>query len=557
LSYLLTFDCGRWSTGDVETLPESLSCDVLIVGYGPVGIICSALLAQRGIDVVAVERHPERYKFHRAGHIDGETMRTFQSLGVAEAIELVAQPIMGMQLRAVDGELLTTLESGLSGAGWKADYLAYQPEYEVILDERGRELGSRVFMGYTAESLTQDADGVRTVVRATDDSSASLHTISSRYVIGADGPKSFVRSAIGSQRIDLGFKSMPELVVDFEWADPDLELPGLPDACHLLDIERPTLAGRWGGRRWARWEFAAQEGESLELLESEENCWNLLARWGVTPAHGTIIRRAVFNFESSVASAWRVGHTFLMGDAAHTAPPYMGQGLLSGIRDAVNLSWKLAATLRGEASEALLDSYQIEREPHARELIAMACAQGNMILTRDPVQAAARNEMLRSNSRPPRVFPRLTTGIVRGAGVDGAPDGIGSVGRPGLQARVALDKRVDRLDEFVAPGWRIVSRHPIPMDLFNQRQSQLLEALDVKFAHISRGAHGDTSFFDIDAEFDTWYRRTDRRAFLERPDHYVFGTAERIEDIPALIDDLADALAANGWYLTPDGPGTS
>ena len=534
---------------DGQVLPEALSCDVLVVGYGPVGIVASALLGDYGLKVVAVEKHQERYKLHRAGHLDGEIMRVFQRLGVAETIELGAQPLISMQLMTPEGETLATVESGRSGSGWRSDYLAYQPDYEPPLDMRARELGAQVFMGTAAESITQHANRVHTVVRRAGDPTSRPCTIESDYVIGADGAGSFVRSAIGAQRLDLGFEAAPHLVVDFEWADRDIDLPHLPEAAQVLDIQRPYLTGRWGGRHGARWEFAARDDESREFLESEETAWKLLGESGIGPEHGTILRHAVYTFESSITDPWRVGRVLLMGDAAHTMPPHMGQGMLSGIRDAENLAWKLAAVAAGDADDGLLDTYQAEREPHVRDFIELSCRLGATILTTDPEQAKIRNEMLRSGHAPAPVLPRLGHGLVRSPEAVGALDAPGADGRPSLQARVALDTRVDRLDNhFPARGWRIVSRHPIPKGLFDERQVRLLDSLGMQFAHISRGASGSTSFYDIDAEYDRWYLSTGRKVFLERPDHYVFGTAETIDDVPDLVDELAAALARHGWH---------
>ena len=526
---------------------EKLTCDVTIVGYGPVGITCAALLSLAGLSVVVIERHPARYQWHRAGHYDGETMRIFQRLGVAEAIELVSQPLISMQMMTADGEVLSRVESGQDGSGWRSDYLAYQPDYEDAIDARARELGARVFMGTRAVSLEQLDTGV--VIRGVVEGDGSELIVESKYVIGADGANSFVRGAVGAEKVDLGFRAEPHLVVDFEFSDPDVELPLLPDTAQVLDINRPQLSGRWGGRRHTRFEFAARDGESTADLTAEDFCWQLIGAWGITPEHGTIVRRAVYEFESSITLPWRNGRAILIGDAAHTMPPHMGQGMQSGLRDAENLAWKLAAAISGEADERLLDSYQPEREPHVRALIAMSSALGEAILITDPEKAEARNAMLRAGNRPPPRFPRLGTGIIRDSESPAALDLPGTDGRPGLQARVALDKRVDRLDNLLPTfGWRIVSRHPIDRELFDERQLRFIDSLGIQFAHVSRGASGDRSFWDIDAQFDAWYQRTGRRAFLERPDHYVFGTAEEIADVPDLIDELSASLASYGWH---------
>lgn len=529
-------------------LPSTIDCDVLIVGYGPVGMSTALLLADQGIGVVVVEKHPERYKMHRAGHFDGETFRMFQGLGIADDLELIASPVTSMAFMDANREVMAEKRSGESGAGWKPDYLLYQPLYEDIIDTKGRELGVNVFMGVTAEALTDDGAGVTTIVRPTGDADAAATIITSRYVIGADGPKSFVRDAIGSVRRDLGFKAMAQLVVDIEFHDPDIDIPTLPEAANVLDPARPTLSGRWGSRRWSRWEFAAMDGESVEYLESDETCWKLLAPWGVFPEHGTIQRHTVFHFESSLAEPWHTGRVFLAGDAAHTAPPYLGQGLLSGLRDGANLAWKIAAVLDGRADERLLATYEVERTPHVATLIETSSAQGKMVLMTDPELAAARDARLRAGTPANRPFPRLTTGLVRSPDAPGAMDERHCDGRPSLQARVARVKEVARLDDLLPRRtWRVVSRHVVPMEQFDERQSALIESLGMVFAHVSRGAHLDTSFWDIDAEYDRWYLDTGQKAFIERPDHYVYGTCTTIEDLPALLDELGRDLAAAGW----------
>ena len=530
-------------------LPARTTCDVAIVGYGPVGMVTAALLAQRGLDVVVVERWPARYPLSRAGHCDSETMRTYQMLGIAEDVELVVRPMLEWSLVDAQMDVLATITLGQGGGGWKDSYLSHQPEIEEIFDRRAHELGARVFMGTAADRIENRPDGVTLTVSPSeapaDGEPREEHVIEASYLIGADGARSVVRSAIGVERLDLGFRSLDQLVLDFEHHDHDVDLPQLPEVYQVLDVERPLLAGRWSGSRHTRFEFAAKEGESREYLEDEGTCWGFLSRWGITPADGRIDRRAVYTFESRLAERWREGRVLLVGDAAHTMPPFMGQGMCSGMRDAVNLSWKLAAVLAGEADETLLDTYQSEREPHARGVVEMSMATGSMILERDPEAGRRRDEMLRSGAVPPApVFPRLGEGVVATL-ADG--DVEGPVGRPAPQARIAQGRRVDRLDEFHAPGWKIVSRHAVPDGLFDQRQHDLVARLGLEVLHVSRGP-GPGYYVDIDGEYDLWFRAHGCKAFVSRPDNYVFGTATTIGDLPALLDELADALATHGWH---------
>jgi len=407
-------------------------------------------------------------------------------------------------------------------------------------------------MGVTALGVEQDEERARITVRATEDAVANSCVVDAAYVIGADGAASFVRAAIGVPRTDLGFRAMDHLVVDFEHNDPDRDMPQLPEVYQVLDIKRPSLAGRWNGGRWSRWEFAAMEGETREFLERDETCWKLLAPWGITPAEGTINRRAVYSFESTLAEKWRSNRVLLIGDAAHTMPPFMGQGMLSGVRDAVNLSWKLAAVLAGEADDTLLDTYEMERSSHVADIIGMSIAVGETVLITDPEEARQRDELLRSGAGPrPPLFPRLRAGLVRSPDHPGAIDAPQADGRPARQARVALDGRVARLDDqFPRSGWRIVSRHAVPPELFDARQQELLAALNVQIVHASRGS-STGAYLDIDGEYDLWFRETGRKAFLERPDNYLFGTVRAIEELPALLDELASTLAAHGWRGIP------
>ena len=532
--------------------PGPMSCDVAIVGYGPVGMVLSGLLAQRGFDVVVVERHHGLYPLARAGHYDGETMRTFQELGVADAVELAAQPMLRWNLVTGQKEVLATIHLGEGGVGWKESYLSYQPEIERILDARARELGARVFHGVTAELIEQTADRATVTCRPVDDARAAPTVIDAAYVIGADGANSFVRSALGIERAELGFAPMDSLVIDFKLDDPDRELAELPEVIQVLDIERPQLAGRWEGRNYSRFEFILREEDDPAEFASERNCWELLKMWDLSAADGHIERGVVYRFEATLAARWRDGRVLLAGDAAHTMPPTMGQGLCSGIRDAINLVWKLTAVLRGDAREELLDTVESERGAHVRRLTEMCVGLGEMWNTRDREAAHRRDEMLRMGNVPPApVFPRLGPGVV----MPEAPGRPIVDGRPSPQARVARDGRVDRLDEF-EPGWKIVSRHAAPTGLFTDDQQKVLRELGVEFAHVSRGP-GPDYYVDLDGEYELWFRKHGVRAFIQRPDRYVFGAAGSLAELPALVDRLAGSLAEAGWHFRTVRPESS
>lgn len=532
------------SAGAAKLPALQATYDVVIVGYGPVGMTCAALLGRYGIKVIVIERYPERYALPRAGHCDGEIMRVFQSLRIADEVELIARPMLSYELVTPDLEVLEKIALGEGGSGWKNSYLWYQPELEAIIDSKARMLGAEIQMGMQAVDLVENAGNIQLSIRATNSPDEAPHTICASYIIGADGAGSFLRAKMGSNRQDLGFRAIDNLVIDFEHNNPDCDLPLLQDVYQVLDTNRPQLAGRWSGRRWSRWEFARVGDETRESLESDETCWKLLSKWGVSPEDGNIVRRAIYCFEASVTDNWRRGRCILAGDSAHTMPPFMGQGMCSGIRDAVNLSWKLAAVLKGQASDHLLDTYELERKHHVSQLIEMSMAVGSNVLTTNPDDGLARDQKLRTGELSHlRLFPRIISGIVR---QQTSADSTIVDGRPALQARVAFGKIVARLDDFFEPGWRIISRHPIPDNLLSCVHHQLMSQLELKVAHVSRGA-GEGSFVDIDGDYDLWYRKTGQKAFVVRPDNYVFGAARSMQDIPALLDEVAASLKSHGW----------
>jgi 2-polyprenyl-6-methoxyphenol hydroxylase-like FAD-dependent oxidoreductase len=530
-------------------LPGRMSCDVAVVGYGPVGIVFSALLAKYGLKVAVIERWPERYRLPRAVHFDGEIMRTaFQSLDIAEQIEIISRALVSFETVTPEGEVLESVVAPyFDGSGWRSDYLFYQPEFEDVIVARGIELGVTVIMGATVTDLRQQADSVELTVHASDHLHGEPTIVQAAFVVGADGAKSFIRQAIGAIKKDLGFPKIDNLVVDFIHNDPDRDIPQMAENRSIVDPKRPTLLGRWAGGRMSRCEFRVFEQEDRDFIESDEKVWSLIAPYGLTPDTGHIHRKAIYTFESSVTSHWRDGRVFLMGDAAHTTPPYLGQGMCSGVRDAVNLAWKLVAVLAGKADLSLLDTYESERSPAVVGLIKLASAIGERVQITDPEQAKLRDDALRAantgiKARRSPPFPRLGDGLLRSAGDDGAH---GLDGLPSIQGRVVANGRASRLDQLLEPGWSILSRHRVPEGLFNARQKAVLTALSMQFAHVSRGA--GTHFIDLDADYDLWFRASGRKAFIVRPDRYIFGSASTIEDLPALVDSLENKLVAHGW----------
>ena len=504
--------------------------DIAIVGYGPVGQAMANYLGMRGYRVVVLEKHEQLYGAPRAGHCDGETMRFFQHLGVADELELLMRPILSYELVSAEGRLLKRVNIGESGSGWKASYLFHQPELEAVLDKGVKRYANcAVLMGHEVTGIEEADDGVViSALRRKDDQVLSLQAT---FVIGADGAKSSVRKIYGIEQVDLGFEPYEFMVIDLKHNDPDRDLPAMGEVRQILDPRRPATAGRWNGNSWSRWEFMLLPGETSEIAADEDRCWRMLEQRGIARSEGEIERRTVYRFESRIAKCWHQGHMFLIGDAAHTMPPFMAQGLCSGLRDVANLGWKLDNVMHGASDAALFASYQQERDAHVREITEKAIEVGRLVTITDPDAAARRNaELLEEPSETAGGMPVLKEGLIASGG------NFRLAGALSPQGRVHKDGRTARLDNLIAAGWVLVSRHST-LGALNAENEALMNALQIQRVHVTRGCAGD-AYLDLDATYAAWFKENDVKAFLQRPDRQIFGAVEHTDDVNDLLTHL-------------------
>lgn len=520
--------------------------DIIQIGLGPVGLSHAALLGRYGHRVGVFERWPNLYPLPRAGHIDHEIMRILQGMGAAEAVERKVIPIPDYDWFNGAGELLLHLDwNNPTPSGWKSDYLMYQPDLEDEIRLAAERQGTvELNRGWELADFTQFDDHVEVQLRegrvGADggwEPTGAVRTVTARYLIGADGAGSTVRRRCGIGWTDFGFQEQ-WLVVDVRPNDPAMDID-MPEAGQIADPARPVSLFRWLGREHARWEFMLLPGESAETMSAEDTCWQLLARWGVTPDNATLVRRAVYTFQSLLAEKFRDRRVMLIGDAAHLMPPFMGQGMCSGIRDAANLAWKLDLVLRSVASDDLLDSYGTERSPHVEQLIHTSMALGSVVCVADPAQAAERDRLFfAGEAPPPPPFPWLSGGVV--ADVDPAADGI--VGHLGVQGRVVSGNTTALLDDVVGPGWQLIVDDRAIIDGLEAGHRNTLDTIGAALVPIHR-ARLDDGFVDVDATYHRWMRDGGFRAVLVRPDFYVYGTASGADELGALLDRLATHLS--------------
>jgi 3-(3-hydroxy-phenyl)propionate hydroxylase len=417
--------------------------DVVIVGCGPVGVMAALRCAQQGLRVVALDRSPGIYPLPRAIGMDDEVQRIFQQAGILADLESVSSPMRGAEFVDAAGTRVVGFElpDGFVGQLGLPPVIAFeQPGVEASLRRAAAEAGVEFRFGVEAVAVAEDASGVSATVV---DESGDEHTVRGRWLIGADGASSTIRQLLDIDFVDQGF-DQPWLVVDTTLLDDQAVLPVL--ATQVCDPARVvTIIPGHGTRR--RWEFQLAEGETREQMLDGATIDELLAPW-VGPGQVRVDRAAVYRFHALVADRFRVGSVFLAGDAAHQMPPFNGQGMCSGMRDVQNLAWKLALVQRGFAADALLDTYNQERHPHATAQVAHSADAGRLI----DALAQGSDASTASGYGGERPFPHIEAGFVVG-------DHSG-VGRQLPQPFVAGE----RFDTMLPDGLALVARAGTSVD---------------------------------------------------------------------------------------------
>jgi 2-polyprenyl-6-methoxyphenol hydroxylase-like FAD-dependent oxidoreductase len=503
---------------------EVIDSEVAIVGYGPVGSALAILLAQHDHTVTVLERWPEPYPLPRAVHFDDEVARILQACGIGPSLDKISEPADVYEWRNVTGTLLVRFGGvGRGRGGWPPSSMFNQPALEALLDERARELSTIVVRrGVEAVGLAQDDDGVTILARGSSEADLRVRC---RYAIGCDGANSTVRRLLDTPTTDLGY------FYDWLIVDVVLDEPRVFDPINLqvCDPSRPTTVVSGGpGRR--RWEFMRLPDEAPEDLNDIDAAWKLLADWDVTPDNAVLERHAVYTFSARHADWWRRGRVLLAGDAAHLMPPFAGQGMCAGIRDAANLAWKLDLVLERRGDDTVLDSYTEERLPHARAVIDLSIALGKIICVPDPAEAALRDEM-------------MSAGVTDGAtAIPALPPIAGALlpaddpvaGHVFPQGMVVLNGERRRFDDAYGVGWRLVTITADRLDL----EPDLAKWFD--------GEHGKVvavpSEVDLDGVYAAWFADHHCTWALQRPDFHVHGVALDAVGAAALLADVRRRL---------------
>jgi 3-(3-hydroxy-phenyl)propionate hydroxylase len=396
---------------------------VIVVGAGPVGTTAALLLADAGIGVVMLERHAEPHPLPRAVHLDDEVVRTLSRAGVGAEFLARSRPCSGLRLLDAGHRVMAELGRAASGVhGVPQANMFHQPDLEELLLSRVAA-HPLITLHRTAEVVRLTDPGGATgsppvTVTARIGASGREREFAGSVVLGCDGAGSTVRDLVGLTMEDLGFTER-WLVIDIRVADGLDTWDGVEQVC---DPARAATFMQVTGDRY-RWEFQLHDGEHESALLAPAALGGLLAPWtGRANLDGLeITRSATYVFRARLAPRFRAGRVFLLGDAAHLTPPFIGQGLAAGLRDADNLTWKIAHVLTGRSGEDLLDSYDDERRPHARALVKKAVMIGWAMTGGQDRAAAVRRVALTAAVRVAPVrdalaataTPRLKAGALR------------------------------------------------------------------------------------------------------------------------------------------------
>ena len=434
-------------------------------------------------------------------------MRIFQQVGIVDDVISTSRPAEQYDFLTADGQVLMRFLTKGSPSGWPAANMIHQPSVEAALRNRIARLKD-VQLRTSWTLLDYSTVGDEVVARF--ETSNGLQSVRGRYLVGADGASSRVRTLIDASVEDLHFDE-PWLVIDTIVQDPSR----LPDInLQICDPARPTTCVMMGAGRH-RWEFMLAPHETPEQALSEEFISTLLAPWNVDGAV-TLERKAVYRFHALITDRWRNGSVFLAGDAAHQMPPFAGQGMCSGLRDAANLAWKLEAVLKGRAKDTLLDTYEIERRPHVKSIIELALMMGRTVCILDAKAAAERDAgmLAQRTAAGPDVagdgfkFPSLS-----GPAVFSSPAAGDLFIQPWSDGR--------RWDDVAGDGpWLLTTDAIEPV-------------AGLTIFHLAEPAL--SAFSDA---FRTWLAKHGVSAVLVRPDRYVFGAGDPDELIRAWFGAL-------------------
>ena len=523
-------------------LVERSEFDVVIVGLGPVGAVAANIAGLLGLKTLVLERTDHAYLKPRAIVFDAEIMRIFASIGLAERIAKASRALGGSIYLGADRRPIRTFRARqpAHAKAWYPSNLFYQPELESTLRD-GLNRFSNVTVSLKHElAALRDFGGWSTLNVIAHGSSQSLE-IRARSVLACDGASSTVRKLLQIPLDDIGFEER-WLVVD-TFVNGPMRWPSthaIPEEVQrgeyslmLCDPARPSTLIPGVGRH-RRWEYMLLPGERDDDVVGTDWLRRQLSQW-IDPQDVEIVRSAVYRFRALIAQRWRINNIFLLGDAAHQTPPFYGQGMCHGIRDAAQLMWKLDLVLNNVSPAKLLDSYQEEREPHVREIVAASVAAGAQVCILDPEAAVARDKEFRRIEHERRNAPVAITDVVPPIRAGIIDPKSGGMRLPELAVETGNGHQ---LDDMIAGRFTLLTRceeaSNLPASLAAGWQKIAGQTVRVGAVNDS-----DCSVHDAAGDVSHWLEQRQAYCAIVRPDRYVYAMPG---DRASLYDELTMLL---------------
>lgn len=501
-------------------MTQHFDADVAIIGYGPSGVAAANALGHYGVSAVAFEREKDVYARARAVTVNDWTMRCFQSVGLDEALSKDMDVTRALRWVTYDGKQLMRMEFPPSTLGHPRSYAIYQPRMEATLRQGAERFGGKVRVTYGAEvmDVAQDDGGVTLTVR--DLASGAVTTARTSYALACYGGEGVTRDRLGVE-LQGETEDVRWVVIDARvkrwWPQRDVLTFWSDKSRPVVDI---ALAG--GNHRW---EIPLRPEESETDFATNEQLWPLLKAMGVSEADIEIHQHAFYRHHVRMADRWRIGRMFLVGDAAHLMPPWAGSGMQSGIRDAFNISWKIAQVLAGAMPDSVLDTYQAERQPNVEMYTQMSIQFGKIIKQELSEEEAAALDAPPPAGTPapePPVIqpPYLVAGWVRGPISEAS-----IVGKMIPQPTAASPRGViTRLDDLLGDGFVLLGDDVDPAAVLSAEEKAGWDALGSRYVAVrpvDRGTEGPDEVVDLDGVVLEWLRGYGTRIVALRPDRFV------------------------------------
>jgi len=481
--------------------------DITIVGLGPAGGTLSNLLAMHGFSILILDREKSFYPLPRAVHFDDEIMRVFQTIGITK--DFLKYTIINKGTKFVNSREKVILDwprpKKITDNGWYPSYRFHQPDLEKQLRKKLKKY-KKVFIEQNSEvkKITNSKNHVDIVY--TNTRNHKKYYVRSKYLVGCDGANSVTRKQMKTKMDNLGFTQ--------KWAVVDLILKkkknNLPDrTIQYSNPKQPATYCRNVGKR-RRWEFAIKKNQSDKKVLSENYIWNFLKPW-LNKNEAIIERKTIYQFESAIARKWRKGRIFIAGDAAHLMPPFMGQGMCAGIRDASNLAWKIATCLRVKHNDTFLNTYQTERSLNVKEYIETTMRMGEFVNAVESIQIT---DNIRSDNKGIKSMQSIRPKMGKGLG------NLKDKNRGKIFPQFKLNKNRSLDDNFSKKGILILST-----DIKTKVSKNYTLVNSKKFKKLS-----------------VYLKNINTKAVIVRPDRFILGSANSNQEINLLLKKYSAIL---------------